>query len=208
MYPVLCVDAIPPPLHRVWTAAQLPETLNMFRTLWISGLLLLVGAAAAAQQGKGMGRMGGMGGGMPALDDATFQPTIERLTTLLDLSADQAVKLQPLRDSLLQETKTLRAEATEARDALRAGRQAGVGADSVATLRATVQASMKAFMPARLRLHERIKPLLTTEQAARLDAHHAEQMQKMQQMEGHKQSGKMRQCCMKGESSGGQPSGD
>jgi Spy/CpxP family protein refolding chaperone len=174
----------------------------MFRAIWISGLLLLVGAAAGAQQGKGMG---GMGGGMPALDDATFQPTIERLTTLLDLSADQAMKVQPLRDSLLLETKTLRAEATEARDALRAARQAGVGADSVATLRATVQASMKAFMPARLRFHERIKPLLTTEQAARLDAHHAEQMQKM---ESRKQSGKMRGCCMKDESPGGQPSGD
>jgi Spy/CpxP family protein refolding chaperone len=115
------------------------------------------------------------------------------------------MKVQPLRDSLLLETKTLRAEATEARDALRAARQAGVGADSVATLRAAVQASMKAFMPARLRFHERIKPLLTTEQAARLDAHHAEQMQ---QMESRKQSGKMRGCCMKGESPGGQPSGD
>jgi hypothetical protein len=189
MYSVPFVNAMLPLVHREWMAAQLPETLNVFRTIWISGLLLLVGAAAAAQQRKGMDGMGGMDGGMPALDDATFQPTIERPTTLLGLSADQAMKMQPLRDSLLVETKSLRAEATEARDALRAGRRAGVGADSVATLRAKVQASMKAFMPARLRFHERIKPLLSTEQATRLDAHHAEQMQKM---ESHKQSGKMR----------------
>ncbi len=200
---MLFVNAMLPLVHREWKAAQLPETLNMFRPIWISGLLLLVCAAAAAQQGKGMGEMGGMGGGMPALDDATFPPTIERLTTLLDLSADQAMKVQPLRDSLLLETKTLRAEATEARDALRAARHAGVGADSVATLRAKAQASRKAFMPARLRFHERIKSVLTPEQATRLDAHHAE---RMQQMQTGKQSGKMRGCCRKGDSSGSQQS--
>ena len=168
----------------------------MFRALWISSLFLLVGATAAAQQGKGMG---GMGGGMPALDDANFQPTIERLTTMLELSADQAMKMKPLRDSLLVETKTLRAEAKQAREALRNACRAGVGADSVATLRTRAQGSMKAFMPARLRFHERIKSVLTTEQAARLDAHHSKQMQHRMQ------EGKKGGCGMMGGPPGGQP---
>ena len=175
----------------------------MFRTLWITGILLLAGGAAAAQQGKGMRGMGGMGDGMPALDDANFQPTIERLTTMLELSADQAEKLTPFRDTLLMETATLRADATKARDALHAARRAGVGADSITTLRSKMQASMKAFMPARLRFHERIKSVLTAEQAARLDAHHTEQMQRMQQMESGKESGRKRGCCMKGMSPSG-----
>ena len=172
----------------------------MFRAMWISGLLLLVGAAAAAQQGKGMGEMGG---GMQALDDASFQPTIERLTAMLDLSIEQAEKIRPFRDTLLTETAALRTDAIAARKALRAAQQAGVDADSVATLRTGVQASMKALMPARMRFHERIKSVLTPEQATRLDAHHAKQMQ---QMRTGTQSGKMRGCCMKGDSSGSQQS--
>ena len=170
----------------------------MFRALWISGLFLLVGAAAAAQQGKGMG---GTGGGMAALDDANFQPTIEHLTTMLELSADQALKMKPLRDSLLLETKTLRAEAKQGREALRNACQAGVGADSVATLRTHAQGSMKAFMPARLWFHERIKSVLTPEQAARLDAHHSKQMEQMQK---RMQEGKKGGCGMMGGPPGGQ----
>jgi Spy/CpxP family protein refolding chaperone len=180
--------------------------MNMVRVLWVSGILLLMGASVAAQQGKGMRGMGMMGRGMQGMDDANFQPTLSRLTAMLDLSTDQAEKIRPLRDTLLTETAALRTEATAARQALRAAQQAGVGADSLATLRANVQASMKALMPARMRFHERIKSVLTPEQATRLDANHAEQMQRMQQMQTGKQSGKMRQCCMKGDSAGSQQS--
>ena len=178
----------------------------MFRAMWISGFLLLIAAAAAAQQGKGMGGMRGMGGGMEALDDASFQPTIERLTTMLNLSTDQAETIKPFRDTLLTETAALRAEATAARNALRAAREAGVGADSITTLRAKAQASMKALMPSRMRFHERIKSVLTPEQATRLDAHHAKQMKQMQEMGAGKQSGNMRGCCKKGSASDSQAS--
>jgi Spy/CpxP family protein refolding chaperone len=60
---------------------------------------------------------------------------------------------------------------------------------------------MKAFMPARLRFHERIKSVLTSEQAARLDAHHSKQMEQMQK---RMQEGTKGGCGMMGGPPGGQ----
>jgi Spy/CpxP family protein refolding chaperone len=172
----------------------------MVRTLRVAGLLLCIATVAVAQQ---RGRMGGMGGGM-ALDDQGFQPTAERLAAMLDLSPEQVALITPFRDSLLTETKTLRGQAKQAHDALRHGCRAGVGADSVTALRSTAQASMHALMPARLRFHERIKSVLTPDQAAKLDAHHAEQMK---QMQSRMQSGMGGGCGMMGRRSSGQESG-
>jgi len=178
----------------------------MIRTLRIAGMLLFVATVAVAQQGGHgghAGHMGGMGGGM-ALDDQGFQPTTERLAAMLDLSPEQVAQIKPFRDSLLTETQALRAEAKQAHDALRQGCRTGVGADSVAALRSNAQASMHALMPARLRFHERIKPLLTPDQATTLDAHHAEQMK---QMQSRMQSGMGRGCGMMGGRPRGQEAG-
>jgi len=172
----------------------------LVRTLRIAGLLLCVATVAVAQQ---RGHMGGMGGGM-ALDDQGFQPTTERLATMLDLTPEQVALIKPFRDSLLVETKALRAEAKQAHDALRHGCRTGVRADSVAALRSTAQAAMHALMPARLRFHERIKTALTADQAAKLDAHHAEQMK---QMQSRMESGMGGGCGMMGGRSSGQGSG-
>ena len=171
----------------------------MVRALPIAGLLLLGASMATAQQGGHMKGMGGMGGGM-ALDDEHFQPTVERLTMMLGLTPEQAAQVTPFRDTLLAETRDLRMTAQQARDAMREGCQAHVGADSVAVLRQSAQAAMHALMPARLKFHERMKAVLTADQATKLDARHAKQMQ---QMQTRMQSGMGGGCGMMG----GPPSG-
>ncbi len=145
--------------------------------------LLLVLALAAATQAEAQGGM--RGGGMPPLDDASFRPTIAKLTTLLSLTSDQAARITPLRDSLLIQTRTQRDEATRMRTDFRAARRAGVSADSLTVLRDRMRTTMMGMMPARLDFHNKMRALLTPEQARILDAHEQEMMGTMgQRMSG------------------------
>lgn len=142
-------------------------------------LLALAAAPAVAQQHMGRGAMS-----MSAMADSTFEPTIGMLKGMLKLTPDQVRRLQPYRDTLLAETRAGRDSARAAQDALRAARRAGAPQDSLAAARARVQAAMMALMPARMRFHERIRPVLTAEQAAMMDRMHDEHMAGMPPMGG------------------------
>jgi len=141
--------------------------------------ILLAAATPAVAQGMGMGT--GQGGG-PPLDDADFRPTVAQLQTLLDLTPEQATTAAMWRDSLVAETRGLRAAAQGAMADMRAAMARGVGADSMAVFRGRMQGAMMALMPARMRFMERLKSVLTKEQAATLDEHHRKQMEMMSGM--------------------------
>lgn len=139
-------------------------------------LLLALGStpAAVAQ---------GLGGG-PPLDDATFRPTVPMLTSMLGLSADQAARIAPLRDTLLAQTAAQRKEAVAARAALRDARQSGVAGDSLDGLRTRMQGIMLSMMPARMQFVASIKPLLTPDQVKTLEEHQQEMLGTMSQRMG------------------------
>lgn len=146
------------------------------RTILALGALLLAGSLPA------QGFRGGPGGpgGMP-LDDAGFPPTIPMLTQMLQLTPAQAAQAVPLRDSMLAESREARTRAVALRDALRAARQGGAPADSVAALQQRLQSAMMGLMPYRIAFHASLRPLLTPEQVQLMDARQQEQMQRMGQ---------------------------
>lgn len=151
----------------------------------ISLLLLLALAGATQAQAQGGMRSGMRGGGMPPLDDASFRPTVAQLTTMLTLTSEQAAKITPLRDSLLLQTRAHREEATRARTDMIAARRAGVGPDSMLVLRDRMQTTMMAMLPARLAFHDKVRALLTPEQARIMDARQQEMLGTMgQRMNG------------------------
>lgn len=141
-------------------------------------VLLLAAAVPAAAQGMGMGMGKGPMTG-PPLGDADFRPTVAQLQTLLDLTPAQVAKATMWRDSLLVETRELRAAAEQAMAEMRGACARGVGADSMTVFRGKMQGAMMALMPARMQFMERLKPSLTPDQAAKLEAHHRQQMEMM-----------------------------
>ena len=147
-----------------------------------TSLLFLLALAGVTQ----VQAQGGMrGGGMPALDDASFRPTIAQLTTMLTLTSEQAARITPLRDSLLIQTRAQRDEATRARTEMFAARRAGVGNDSLTVLRDRMRTTMMGMMPARLAFHNKVRALLTPEQARVLDARQQDMLGTMgQRMNG------------------------
>lgn len=125
----------------------------------------------------GLSAQGGPGG--MALDDAGFPPTIPMLTTMLQLTTDQAARLQPLRDTLLAESRADRERAAALQAAVRAARQGGAPADSLLRLQEVMRAAMLRLMPWRMAFHARMRPLLTPDQAQVLAQRKQEQMQRM-----------------------------
>jgi len=149
----------------------------MIGTIRAAGVMLLIGVTAAEAQGRpGGGR--GMG---PPLDDAAFRPTIASLTTLLQLTPDQVMRITPLRDTLLLNTRSARQEARAVRAAMAEARRSGASADSMAALRAKLQGIMLGMMPARTQFHAAVRALLTEEQAKVFDAREQEMMGSMGQ---------------------------
>lgn len=141
-------------------------------------LLTLAGATHAQAQG------GMRGGGMPPLDDAGFRPTIAQLTTMLTLTSAQTARIAPLRDSLLLQTRAQREAATRARMEMMAARRAGASSDSLTVLRDRMRTTMLALMPARLEFHNKVRALLTPEQARIMDARQQEMLGTMGQRMG------------------------
>lgn len=153
----------------------------MMRILPTAVAILIALTAPLAAQGGG-----GMGG--PPLGDDDFPPTVAMLTTMLDLTAAQAERVRPFRDSLLLATRDARAGARAARDAMQSARRAGVGADSLAALRAELQHRMMGLMPFRMQFLDRVRTLLTPAQQRTLDARREEMLGRMGEMvERHEQ---------------------
>jgi hypothetical protein len=155
------------------------------------------GAGGMRGQGKGMGgqhgaggQHGGQAGGQrgaqgeeamhgPSFDDAGFGPTLPMLTRMLDLTPAQVKQLEPLRATMLEESRAERRQAAAARQAMQDGQRARVGPDSMAVLRDRMQGAMQMLMPPRLRFAEAMKAILTPAQREMFDKHREEMMQQM-----------------------------
>lgn len=126
------------------------------------------------QPGHGAGGMRG-----PSFDDAGFGPTLPMLTRMLDLTPAQVKQLEPLRATMLEESRAERRQAAAARQAMQDGQRARVGPDSMAVLRDRMQGAMQMLMPPRLRFAEAMKAILTPAQRETFDKHREEMMQQM-----------------------------
>lgn len=138
------------------------------------------GHADGEMRGKGKGQQQG-GDAMhgPSFDDANFGPTLPMLTRMLDLTPAQVQQLEPLRATMLAESRAERRQAAAARQAMQEGQRARVGPDSMAVLRDRMQGAMQQLMPPRLRFAEAMKGILTPAQRETFDAHREEMMQQM-----------------------------
>ena len=147
--------------------------MKTYLMLLFAAFLLSAGIATAqtaTQSGAGSGQLQGRGQGrMQGNPEETAQRQSQRLTKVLDLNADQAIKVQQILLARGQETQALRSQAQSGGDR--------------SQLRGQMQTN-------RTKYEDQFRAVLTPEQYTRFSALQANRMENGQDMENTKMKAK------------------